>query len=203
MSPLITNGHSLINPGFLSGHPWPPFGHPANYIIFLLPFASVCEGRINVVRFLIIIVKFAKSSTEPQNTGHMKKKITAAAGILFLLISVLAAQEQPGIPAGIATAFRTGSAAGLAVYLNNTVELVLPDKEDFYSKSVAETILKDFFAHYKSREFTIRHQGSKGETQYAIANLVTDKGHFRVYFLLKKVNGNPLIHQIRIESENE
>lgn len=152
---------------------------------------------------MIIIVKFATSSTEPQNTGHMKKKITAAAGILVLLISVLAAQEQPGIPAGIATAFRTGSAAGLSVYLNNTVELVLPEKEDFYSKSVAETILKDFFTHYKSREFTIRHQGSKGETQYAIANLVTDKGHFRVYFLLKKVNGNPLIHQIRIESENE
>jgi len=164
---------------------------------------EVNNGGINVVRFLIIIVKFASSSTEPQNKDHMKKKIAAAAGFMVLVISVLAAQEQPRIPAGITTAFRTGSAAGLSVYLNSTVELVLPDKEDFYSKSVAETILKDFFNHYKSREFTIRHQGARGDAQYAIANLVTDKGHFRVYFLLKKVNGNPLIHQIRIEPENE
>src|SRR5690606_20145755 len=99
--------------------------------------------------------------------------------------------------------FRTGSAAGLSEYLNGTVELVLPGKEDFYSKSVAETILKDFFTRYRSREFVIRHQGARGDAQYAIANLETDKGKFRVYFLLKKVNGNPLIHQIRIEADNE
>ena len=180
-----------------------PRDYPGNSTNFLLSSGEECEGGINVVRFLIIIVKFATSSTEPQKTGHMKKKITAAAGIMVFVITVLAAQEQPRIPAGITTAFRTGSAAGLSVYLNSTVELVLPDKEDFYSKSVAETILKDFFNHYKSREFTIRHQGAKGDAQYAIANLDTDKGHFRVYFLLKKVNGNPLIHQIRIEAENE
>jgi len=80
---------------------------------------------------------------------------------------------------------------------------VMPDKEDFYSKSVAETILKDFFSRHRTREFVIRHQGAKGDAQYAIANLETDKGKFRVYFLLKKVDGSPLIHQIRIESENE
>ena len=76
--------------------------------------------------------------------------------MLFIIVSLLAAQEQPRIPAGITTAFRTGSAAGLSDYLNSTVELVLPDKEDFYSKSVAETILKDFFTRYRSREFVDR-----------------------------------------------
>ncbi len=127
----------------------------------------------------------------------------AAAGLLLIIMSLLAAQDQPSIPSGIAIAFRSGSAAGLSEYLNSTVELVMPDKEDFYSKSVAETILKDFFNRHHSREFVIRHQGARGDAQYAIANLETDKGRFRVYFLLKKVNGNPLIHQIRIESDNE
>lgn len=127
----------------------------------------------------------------------------AAAGLLLIIMSLLAAQDQPSIPSGIAIAFRSGSAAGLSEYLNSTVELVMPDKEDFYSKSVAETILKDFFTRHHSREFVIRHQGARGDAQYAIANLETDKGRFRVYFLLKKVNGNPLIHQIRIESDNE
>ncbi len=133
----------------------------------------------------------------------MKKKLIAAAGLLVMIVSLLAAQDLPGIPSGIAIAFRSGSAAGLSEYLNSTVELVMPDKEDFYSKSIAETILKDFFSRYRCREFVIRHQGAKGDAQYAIANLETDKGRFRVYFLLKKVKGNPLIHQIRIESDNE
>ncbi|OPZ58119.1 MAG: hypothetical protein BWY89_00166 [Bacteroidetes bacterium ADurb.BinA012] len=127
----------------------------------------------------------------------------AIAGVLLTFTFLLSAQDQPRIPAGIAIAFRTGSASGLSEYLNKTVELVLPGKEDFYSKSVAETILKDFFTRYRSREFVIRHQGARGDAQYAIANLETDKGKFRVYFLLKKVDGNPLIHQIRIEADNE
>ncbi|NLE34848.1 MAG: DUF4783 domain-containing protein [Bacteroidales bacterium] len=133
----------------------------------------------------------------------MRKKLLSTAGMLFIMVMMLAAQDQSRIPSGIAIAFRTGSAAGLSDYLNSTVELVLPDKEDFYSKSVAEKILKDFFSRYRSREFVIRHQGARGDAQYAIANLETDKGKFRVYFLLKKVNGNPLIHQIRIEADNE
>jgi hypothetical protein len=123
----------------------------------------------------------------------MKKKLFTAAGLLFIMTVFLAVQEQPRIPAGISIAFRSGSA----------VELVMPDKEDFYSKSVAESILKDFFTRYHTREFVIRHQGAKGDAQYAIAVLETDKGNFRVYFLLKKVNDNPLIHQIRIEPDNE
>lgn len=133
----------------------------------------------------------------------MKSKILTTAVVLLSLAAAGSAQDQTRVPAGISIAFRSGSASGLAEYLNSTVELVMPDKEDFYSKSVAESILKDFFSRHHAREFIIRHQGAKGDAQYAIANLETDKGKFRVYFLLKKVNGNPLIHQIRIETDNE
>jgi len=80
--------------------------------------------------------------------------------------------------------------------------LLLLDKEDFYKKNVAETILKDFFNTYQTKDFIIRHQGAKNEAQYAIGNLKTDKGDFRVYFLLKKVEQDLLIHTIRIESED-
>ncbi len=123
--------------------------------------------------------------------------------ILILLVSHAAAQDQVKIPSGISLAFKAGNSSALAEYLNSTVELLLLDKEDFYSKNVAENILGDFFSKYHIREFTIRHQGSKNDAQYAIANLVTDKGNFRVYFLLKKVGSAPLIHQIRIEPDEE
>lgn len=131
------------------------------------------------------------------------KKLLIWALVLITLSLNMAAQEEPKVPAGISIAFRSGNAAGLSAYLNSTVEILLLDKEDFYSKSVAESILKDFFSHYRTREFTIRHQGAKNDAQYAIASLTTDKGNFRVYFLLKKVDGSPLIHQIRIEPDNE
>ncbi|HNW56541.1 MAG TPA: DUF4783 domain-containing protein [Bacteroidales bacterium] len=112
------------------------------------------------------------------------------------------AQVQTNVPGEISIAIKAGNAAELSKYMNSTIELLLLDKEDFYRKNVAETILKDFFIEYKTKDFVIRHQGVKNDAQYAIGNLKTEKGDFRVYFLLKKVDQVMLIHQIRIESDN-
>lgn len=114
----------------------------------------------------------------------------------------LSAQEATRIPEGISIAIKAGNATELSKYMNSTVEVLLLDKEDFYKKNVAEAILKDFFASYPTKDFIIRHQGARNDAQYAIGNLKTDKGDFRVYFLLKKVDQDLLIHQIRIEAEN-
>ena len=124
--------------------------------------------------------------------------------VMLIVLSNLAAtaQDQAKIPGGISIAIKAGNAAELSKYMNSTIELLLLDKEDFYKKNVAEAILNDFFNEYQTKDFTIRHQGAKSDAQYAIGNLKTDKGDFRVYFLLKKVDQELLIHQIRIESDN-
>lgn len=122
--------------------------------------------------------------------------------ILAFSFITAAGQEQANIPGGISIAIKAGNASELAKYMNSTIELLLLDKEDFYKKNVAETILKDFFNEYQTKDFTIRHQGAKNDAQYAIGNLKTEKGDFRVYFLLKKVDQELLIHQIRIEADN-
>jgi hypothetical protein len=126
--------------------------------------------------------------------------------LVILLISSgsfsMPLQEQAKIPGGISMAIKAGNAAELSVYMNSTIELLLLGKEDFYKRNVAETILKDFFSEYRTKDFIIRHQGAKNEAQYAIGNLKTDKGDFRVYFLLKKVDQKLLIHQIRIEPDS-
>ena len=124
--------------------------------------------------------------------------------VAVIMIGSLAAitQEQTKIPAGISLAIKSGNAAELSKYMNSTVQLLLLDKEDFYKKNVAETILKDFFNEYKSKDFIIRHQGAKTDAQYAIGNLETEKGTFRVYILLKKVDKELLIHILRIEPDN-
>jgi len=131
------------------------------------------------------------------------KSVNMIPVVLIALSSLtLSGQDQTSIPGGISIALKAGNAAELSKYMNPTVELLLLDKEDFYKKEVAETILKDFFNEYKTKDFVIRHQGAKNDARYAIGNLKTDKGDFRVSFLLKKVDSELLIHQIRIEPDN-
>jgi Domain of unknown function (DUF4783) len=132
----------------------------------------------------------------------MKFIILLAVSVLLTCSVAVKAQEQVRIPAGISTAIKAGNASELTKYMNSTVELLLLDKEDFYKKNVAETILRDFFNEYRTKDFIIRHQGARNDAQYAIGNLETEKGNFRVYFLLKKVGTELLIHQIRIEPDN-
>ena len=132
----------------------------------------------------------------------MNYKSLAIILVLVLLCINIQGQDQQRIPPGISVAIKAGNAAEMAKYMNSTVELLLLDKEDFYKNNMAEAILKDFFNTYQTKDFIIRHQGAKNEAQYAIGNLKTDKGDFRVYFLLKKVDQELLIHTIRIESED-
>ena len=123
--------------------------------------------------------------------------------VALVLVMTLgaSAQEQTKIPSGISLAFRSGNAAELSKYFNSTVQILLLGKEDFYKKNVAETILKDFFTEYHTRDFIVKHDGGTSDARYAIGNLKTDNGVFRVYFLLKKVDSELLIHQIRIEPD--
>ncbi|MBP5474594.1 MAG: DUF4783 domain-containing protein [Bacteroidales bacterium] len=121
--------------------------------------------------------------------------------LLFFVPTNISAQDQISIPDGISIAFKAGNATELTKYMNSTIELLLLDKEDFYKKNVAETVLKDFFNSNQTKDFVIRHQGARNNAQYAIGSLSTEKGNYRIYFLLKNTNGQSLIHQIRIEEE--
>lgn len=126
--------------------------------------------------------------------------------VAILLATVIMAstnQEQARIPAGILNAIKAGNAQELSRYMNSTVELLVLDKEDFYKKAVAESIVKDFFDNHQVKDFVIRHQGGSTDAQYAIGNLKTDAGDFRMHILLKKVGQELLIHQVRIEPDNE
>jgi hypothetical protein len=133
----------------------------------------------------------------------MQMKSFIPVAVIAFSFFTLKAQEQAKIPGSISIAFKAGNASELSKYMNSTVELLLLEKEDFYKKNAAEAILNGFFVENKTKDFVIRHQGAKNDALYAIGNLKTEKGDFRVYFLLKKVDQELLIHQIRIESDNE
>lgn len=124
--------------------------------------------------------------------------------IIFSFVFNLGASNYSDeIPRDIAIAFKVGNAEELARYFNNTIELIVLETEDVYSKIQAQQIIDNFFAEHFPKSFEFIHQGGKGESKFAIGKLVTFNGTFRVTLLIKEKNEKPLIHQLRIETEND
>ncbi|MGC9375111.1 MAG: DUF4783 domain-containing protein [Bacteroidales bacterium] len=121
--------------------------------------------------------------------------------LLFLNLGSFSLSQE--IPRDIAIAFKVGNADELSRYFNNTIELVILDKEDVYSNVQAKQIIDQFFIDHTPKSFEFVHQGGKEESQFAIGKLVTFNGTFRIYLLIKIKNDQSFIHQLRIETENE
>jgi hypothetical protein len=134
---------------------------------------------------------------------HYYKTITLTLILTVGFSFLLFAQSSSTISPDIVNATRDGSASDLAEYFNDNIELVIPQKSGIFSKSQAEMVLKDFFTKNPPTDFKIIHEGSRQNASFAIGNYTTDNSVYRIYFLTKKVDGNLLIHQLRIEKQND
>ena len=134
----------------------------------------------------------------------MKKirNILALSLIIFLPSLSLNAQADK-IPEGIVLSFKAGNAAELAKFFHTNVELIILKDEDVYSRSQAEQIIRKFFLEHKPVTFKIIFEGGKENSRYAIGSLKTEEQSYRVYILMKKQEESPLIHQLRIEEEED
>lgn len=86
-------------------------------------------------------------------------------------------QQQQNFEAMMVSAFKTGNASKIAKYFNENVDLSIDGKEDLYSKSQAEQILKNFFSAHPSKDFKIIHKGAAGGSEYFIGELTADKAY--------------------------
>ena len=120
---------------------------------------------------------------------------------IILTMTVLVSSAQ--IPDDIITSIKTGNSAKLSSFFNENVELVVLENENVLSKSHAQQVVNEFFKKNTPQKFSIIHQGGKGDSNYAIGNLETINGKFRVYFLIKTINQVSFIHQLRIEKQND
>ena len=123
--------------------------------------------------------------------------------VLFLLPVMPVIGQADKIPEGIVLSLKAGNAEELAKFFHKNVELIILEKEDVYSRSQAEQIIRKFFLEHKPQGFKIIFQGGKENSRYAIGSLTTEETTYRVYILIKKQDGEPLIHQLRIEEEDE
>jgi hypothetical protein len=122
--------------------------------------------------------------------------------LIFSLQLKINASAPGDIPQAMIEAFKTGNAVELSKFFNSSIELAIPGQEDIYSRQQAELVVKNFFAKHVPTNFIILHKGGKEGSQYAIGNLTTPTGNYRVTLLIKLKENKPYIHQLRFEEEN-
>ncbi|MFL5751917.1 MAG: DUF4783 domain-containing protein [Bacteroidia bacterium] len=128
----------------------------------------------------------------------------ALAIYLFVLVSPFLTDPYNDISDDIINAVKQGNAQTIAKYFNEKIDLKILDQEDVYSKAQAESVLKDFFAKHKIKDFTPSHSSAnKTANQFVVGSLETSNGKYRLSFLIKKFEDKYLISQFRIETENE
>lgn len=133
--------------------------------------------RILLAIFSLLLVAAAFAFTINQNASEVIKKVSVA--------------------------LKTGDSQELSKYFTKTVELEIMGEENFYSIPQAEILLKDFFEKNKPTNFAINHQGVKDASSFAIGTLTIKSGNLRVSFFMKTEKGETLIHQLRIEQNDE
>ncbi|MEP6926970.1 MAG: DUF4783 domain-containing protein [Ginsengibacter sp.] len=99
----------------------------------------------------------------------------------------------------VVKAIKSGNAADVSKYFDNTVEITLPEKSNSYSKSQAEVVLHDFFATNVVKDFEVLHKSDTPGSQYCIGNLQTTNGIFRTTIFLKQKGDKELVQELRFE----
>ncbi|HEX2536441.1 MAG TPA: DUF4783 domain-containing protein [Chitinophagaceae bacterium] len=127
----------------------------------------------------------------------MKKSILFASLFLFILASAF--RPIAGLDEVIRS-LKGGNATDLARYIDERVEITLPDKSSNYSKSQAMVILKDFFVHNGVRGFEVKHKGDNGGNQFCVGTLQTRSGNYRAMVFMKSKNGRQLVKAISFQS---
>lgn len=96
--------------------------------------------------------------------------------------------------------FKGGDAKEIAKNFASTIELIIIDEEDVYSKAQGEQILRDFFVKHPPVKTSIFHKiNTNPNYRFGVIILSTSKETFRVSVTMKKFNSSFLITELRIE----
>jgi hypothetical protein len=121
---------------------------------------------------------------------------------LFLLLVFCLKAMPTNTLESITTAIQAGNAKQLAQFFDNNVDITVYNKEEMYSRTQAELVIKDFFAKNPPSSFKIIHKGASSQgSEYAIGTLVTAVGSFRTYIYIKQKGSSYLIQEIRFEKD--
>jgi hypothetical protein len=108
----------------------------------------------------------------------MKKIISTLT--VFLSLVMLSFTNQGTNLDEVIGALKDGKATELGKYMDDNVEISLPDKSNSYSKAQAVLVLKDFFDNNEVKSFEVKHKGDQNGGQYCVGTLQTKSGNYYV-----------------------
>lgn len=128
--------------------------------------------------------------------------------ILYLFIGVSTfyrpAFQQKDTIDSLAGYFKSGNTKEIGKTFAPTLELILIDEEDVYSKVQGEQIIKDFLLKNPPSKATVIHKINNNQNfRFGVLTLFTSKGDFRVSITLKKIDKDFLVTELRIEPAKE
>ncbi|GAA4322057.1 DUF4783 domain-containing protein [Flaviaesturariibacter amylovorans] len=119
--------------------------------------------------------------------------------LLFTAFLALTAFRAAGGLDDVISALRGGSASELSRFIDDNVEIALPDKSDRYSRAQATMVLQDFFSSNGVKGFELKHKGDNGGNQFVIGTLQTRSGAYRTTVYMSARNGKQLVREIRFQ----
>ncbi|MFL5741713.1 MAG: DUF4783 domain-containing protein [Flavisolibacter sp.] len=126
------------------------------------------------------------------------QKILLFASLTFLFVSS-AFRPISGLD-DVINALRSGNAQELSRYVDDNIEISLPDKSDSYSRAQAVMVLKDFFANNGVTGFEVQFKGENGGSQFCVGKLSTRSGSYRTTVFMKTREGRQVVKEIRFQS---
>ena len=128
---------------------------------------------------------------------HMQKILTVTAAALLFALSAFTPMK--GLD-DVINALRTGNATEMSKYIDDNVEISLPDKTGSYSRAQSIVILQDFFNNNGVKGFEVKHKGDNGANQFVIGTLNTRAGSYRTTVFMKSKGDRQLVKEIRFQS---
>lgn len=121
--------------------------------------------------------------------------------LLFTSLSSSIAMQSDIID-NLSAHFKAGNAKEIASSFASSVDLIIIDEEDVYSKAQAEQILRNFFTKYAPQKSAVIHLiNANPNFRFGILSLQTKNGKFRVSITMKKSNNAFFITELRIEPD--
>jgi hypothetical protein len=136
--------------------------------------------------------------TTVKTKNYMKKIISTLT--VFLGLIMISFTTQPSNLDEVIGALKDGKASDLGKYMDDNVEISLPDKSNSYSRAQAVLILKDFFDNNEVKSFEVKHKGEQNGGQFCVGTLQTKSGNYRTTIFMKTKAGKDYIKTIRFQS---
>jgi len=114
----------------------------------------------------------------------MKTLSFISVAALFLLLFTYTQAQNP--TESIKAALKTGNTDALAQFFAPSIDLILPDKEDRYTRQAATEEVRRFFTQNRPTGFTQKHETTAPNgAKCIIGNLQTSGGSYRTGVLIK------------------